>query len=58
MRINEIRNIFPILKRDAKAIYLDEGTNVSFVDDAASALITVSNKRNSIKVPGLIETAV
>ena len=58
MKINEIRELIPILKYGAKAVYLDEGTEISFVDDASSLLLTITKTRSTHKVPGLISTAV
>lgn len=58
MKIKDIRKLIPILKYGAKAVYLDEGTEVSFVDDASSLLLTVTKSRSTHKVPGLISTAV
>lgn len=58
MKIKEVRELIPILKYGAKAVYLDEGTEVSFVDDASSLLLTITKSRSTHKVPGLISTAV
>ena len=58
MKIKEIRELIPILKYGAKAVYLDEGTEVSFVDDDSSLLLTITKTRSTYKVPGLISTAV